>query len=339
MRAESVLVARRDIPRQDSLPLVLLHCLLVKIVWDLNPIPGHEEIEMKRIAAIRQKIQPIEERLVVSYVVIRQKLRRIQKAAAANAVHGEKVSEFRSSPAEAKIASRRSEGAVVGIHVAEESRGPQPGSGRDIRNQAGLVSELCLRCPGDHLHTLNRADRKLRRKHLTLLVANVFSIDDKADLRVITEGVKKSVSISGHSARAIDDRLAQACAGVQRWKLEQRGTICVDVSGGIDFQRLRNTAFYVHAGSRSCKCQRRFNLNRNRVPNVDILRKRSEPGSEHLKMIRIVRNVADAERPMRVRCRLLLMAGERVMKTHNCACHGCPGWINYSSLDGSCIPQ
>ena len=105
VRIEGVLIAGSDAPGEHALALILRQ--LVVVVGNLNPVSRGEQVEVKDVFAVGLIVEAIENGLVVAHVVERRELRRIQKAAAANAVDRQEVSELRVAIAEPDAAHRR----------------------------------------------------------------------------------------------------------------------------------------------------------------------------------------------------------------------------------------
>src|SRR5579863_1179535 len=214
-----MLVARRNVPGEDSLPLILARGGLVEIVRDLDPVPGRKEIQVKHILGGGLKIDPVEQRLIVADVMNGPELGCVQKAATAHTIHRQKIPELGRTPSQTKVAARGAEGAIRGIHIAEDVPGPKAGARSNVRNKAGLVAKLRLRRSGDDLHALNGADGKLGGENLTLLIANCLSVDHEARLGMIAQGMKKTISVSSNAAGAVDNRLAKSSAWIEGWNL------------------------------------------------------------------------------------------------------------------------
>src|SRR5580700_9790867 len=111
MRVDCVLIARRDIPRQYALALVLRQ--LVQVVGNFDPVARGEQIQMKRVLAGGLIIEPIEVGLIVSDVVVGDELRRIEKASAANTVDCQEVAELGVAVSEPEASTGGAEGAVA----------------------------------------------------------------------------------------------------------------------------------------------------------------------------------------------------------------------------------
>ena len=77
---------------------------------------------------------------VVADVVERSELGRVQKSAAAEAVEGQEISDFRGAQAQPEGTSDGAERAVGRIQVAKRPRRSQAGARGDIGHQAGLVA-------------------------------------------------------------------------------------------------------------------------------------------------------------------------------------------------------
>ncbi len=100
---------------------------------------------------------------------------------------------------ERRLFAHRTEGAVGGIDLAERLL-PQPGPGRGLDYQAGLVAVLGGSRPGDHLHVLKRVLRHLGGECLALLIADGLPVHHVAGLRVVALRMEEAVGI-GHHAR------------------------------------------------------------------------------------------------------------------------------------------
>src|ERR1035437_2764034 len=104
----------------------------------------------------------------------------------------------------------------------------------DIGYQAGLVAQLRIPRSRPPLHALGRGSGGLSGGDFALLIADGWSIDHEADLRVIAEGVERSVAIGGDTARAIRDRLAEAGSRVDGGKFGKLRSIGVHGIGGSE---------------------------------------------------------------------------------------------------------
>jgi hypothetical protein len=131
----------------------------------------------------------------------------------------------------------------------------------------------------------------LRGEDFALLIADGLSIDDEADLRVIAEGVERSVAIGGHTARAIGDCLAEAGPGVDGGKLGKLRPVGVHVIGGIDLQQVRAARLHGDRCLGPGNLQSRLDLHWQGVPDGGVLRENGEAGGSHFQVILVRRNV------------------------------------------------
>ena len=237
----------------------------------------------------------IEDGFVVADVVERSELGRVQKSAAAEAVEGQEISDFRGAQAQPEGTSDGAERAVGRIQVAKRPRRSQAGARGDIGHQAGLVAKLRIHRPRHHFHALDGADRKLRGEDFALLIADGLSVDHEAGLRVIAERVEQSVAVGGHAARAIRDRLAETASGVERENLGKLRSIGVHVIGGIELQQVRARRLHGDTCLAPGDFQSGLDLHWQRVPDSDVLREDAKAGSPDFQMIWVGRNVDQSE--------------------------------------------
>src|ERR1700674_919555 len=94
------------------------------------------------------------------------------------------------------ILADRTEGAVAGEKTARRLLA-EPGPRCRIDHQAGLISVLCRRRPGDHLHRLDSVGWNRCRKNFVPLVGYRLAIDYVAYLCMIAQGMKEAVGIGG----------------------------------------------------------------------------------------------------------------------------------------------
>src|ERR1700676_2390213 len=250
---------------------------------------------MEDIRPIGLIIQPVEQGHVVSFVVESGELRSVQEPSASYAIDIKEISKFLISKAECNVAADAAERSVGGVDISKESSRSKSRPSGDLSNQAGLIAKFGAWCARSGLHALDGANRNLGGEQLALLIADWLAVDQEAHLRVITERVKKSVPVGGHSTGAINDRFTQARSGIEGGDLQHLASIDVDMGRGIVFHYRTPDRFYRHTLPRSSNCQRWFDLNRNRVPDVDLLRVCAEARSIHLQPVGVWRNIAQTE--------------------------------------------
>src|SRR6266567_3818672 len=136
----------------------------------------------------RLPVEVVEDALVVTAVVNRQALRRIQKMSRSNAAQSYEVSVLRSTEAQGNIPSAGSERAPLGVDIAERLGHAQRGAAGGVHNQAGFVAILRIRRSGDQFHALQGDGGNLRGEELALLVADGLAIDEHQGLRVSPRG-------------------------------------------------------------------------------------------------------------------------------------------------------
>src|SRR5689334_5778312 len=130
MSTEGVLIARSNVPRQDSLVLVLRQ--LVVVIWNLNPISRCEQVEVKNILAGGLKIKPVEDSLAVADVVKRSEFRRIQKPSTTRSIKRNEVPELCISKAKGNTAASGAEGSIICVDVSEGTPSPKARTGRNL---------------------------------------------------------------------------------------------------------------------------------------------------------------------------------------------------------------
>src|SRR5689334_12306993 len=135
MRAERVLIARRDAPGHDALALILAQ-RVVRIRY-LNPIPSGEQVQMQGVMTARLIVESVEDRLIVANAMERRELRRVEKTAATDAIQRKEIARARIAEAKARRPSRCAKRAVSGVEVPKHPPRAQSGSCRDIRDEAG----------------------------------------------------------------------------------------------------------------------------------------------------------------------------------------------------------
>ena len=180
-------------------------------------------------------IQPIEERSTIANVVVRIKLRCVEKPSAPEAFYREKVAKLRCAKAEAEIASPSAEIPEGPLDIPEDPPRSKAGTSRDLRDEAAFIAKLRTWRPGGYLHALDGANGKLSGEYLALLIANWLPVDDEAGLSMVAQGVEQSISVSGYTSRAIRDRLAQSAGRVEGRQFQHQTSVDVDVGGGIVF--------------------------------------------------------------------------------------------------------
>src|SRR5713101_1964515 len=112
-----MLIARRNIPGQHALPLILRQ--LVVTIWRLKPVSSSKKIEVYHIICCRLPIESIENAATVTPIVNRKQLRRVEKMARSDSIGDDKVSEFGSAKANRSAAAPGSKGAPIGRDGAE----------------------------------------------------------------------------------------------------------------------------------------------------------------------------------------------------------------------------
>ena len=207
--AEGVLISRRDVVGENLLALVLIG--LVECVGHLEPVARGQQVEVKSVARGGLPVETVEDGFAVPHVVERTKLRRVEKAPAAQGIGGEEVAKLLAAEAEGGLFADRAEGTVLRGEAAEGLLA-QSGTRHGVDHQAGLVAELRARRAGDQLHRLNGVERNLRGELLALLIGDRLSVDRKAGLRVIAQRVEEAVGIGHHAGARQRDRVAQSAA-------------------------------------------------------------------------------------------------------------------------------
>src|SRR5579864_2786014 len=250
---------------------------------------------MEDVRTVGLIIQPIEQRHVVSFVVESGELRGVQEPSAPYAIDVKEISKFRISKPECNIAANAAVRPVGGVHISKKSSRAESRPSGDLSNQAGLIAKFGARRACSRLHALNGTNRNLGGEQLALLIADRLAVDQKTHLCVIAKRMKKSVPVGGNSTSAINDRFTQACSGIEGRELQHQTSIDVDVSRGIVLYNRTPGRFYRHTFPRSSNCQRWFDLNRNRVPDVDLLRVCAKARSIHLQLVGVWRNIAQTE--------------------------------------------
>ena len=76
----------------DQLSLVLSESLLVKLIWRLEVVSGHEEVQMKGIFRIWAVVNFVKNVSCRSSIVLNRKLGSIKKAAGTLKIEGHKIS-------------------------------------------------------------------------------------------------------------------------------------------------------------------------------------------------------------------------------------------------------
>ena len=123
-----------------------------------------------------------------------------EKAAASNAVDRQEIPDSRAAETNRRGPADAAERTIVCVEVTEDPSRAEPGTRRDVCDQAGFVAELRVWSAGDDLHALDRAGGKLRRKHLALLIADRLAVDHKAGLGMVADGVEESVGVRRNAA-------------------------------------------------------------------------------------------------------------------------------------------
>ena len=186
--------------------------------------------------------------------------------------------------------------------------GPRDG----VHDEAGLIAELGRRSPGDQFHRLNRVQRDLRGESLALLVADRLPIHRKAGLRMIPQRMKETVGIGSHGSAAQHHGVAHARARRRDRKLGEARNIHVVVGVGNVLQKVRAVGFHGNGLLRSRDHQRNLQAHRHGTPNVDVLRGCREIRRAHLHVIRIRRNIGQAECALAIRGGGLLVVGDAI---------------------------
>src|SRR5581483_2764058 len=155
-----------------------------------------------------------------------RKLRSVQKASGPDSIDRDEIPELRAAHAEGDVLAPGSKRSPDGFQSAERAL-PQAGLCGGVHHQTRLVAVLRLGSAGNDLHALNRVGGELRGKYLTLLIADVLSIDDIAHLRVVARGMKKSVRVARRRARTVINHAAQPGGGIENRQFGKR--VGVDV--------------------------------------------------------------------------------------------------------------
>src|SRR5258708_29177411 len=183
---------------------------------------------MEDVLAVGLIVQAIKAGLVVAFVVERRQLWRIQKPPAPDAVDRKEVSKLSVAEAQPDAAACGAERTVVSVDVPKDSARAQARARGDLRDEAGLVTKFDVRSSRGDFHALDGAGWKLRGEHLALLIADRWSIDDEAGLRMVAQGMKESVAIGGNATRAIHNCLAQTSAGIKGRDFHHGSSVNVD---------------------------------------------------------------------------------------------------------------
>ena len=171
------------------------------------------------------------------------------------------------------------------------------------------------------------------------MIADGLPVDDEADLGVVAKRVEKAISIGGHTARTIDDRLAQAPTGVDGGNLYQEGSISVNVSGWIDLQDVRSGPLHRDTGLGACQRQGGLDLNRHGTPDGHVLSENAETGSRDLQVVRVWRDIVESERSVRRCSGRLVIAADRIVDAHHSLGNRGAGRIDHRTVDGAGITQ
>src|SRR5579862_6589806 len=187
---------------------MLILSQLVQVVGNLKPISGGKEVQMERILTVGQKIDAVENRLVVADIVVRTELGSVQESPRSGTIHGQEFPKLGRAAPNACGSTCGAERSIRGVHIPKEPWCPETRAGRDLGDQTALVSEFRAGRTGSRLHALNGAGGELGGEHFALLIADGLSINHETDLGVVAQGMKESVPICGNSAGAVNDRLA-----------------------------------------------------------------------------------------------------------------------------------
>src|SRR5690242_6613742 len=153
MRIKRVLVAGSDVPRQHALALILSQ--LIVIVRNLDPVARREEVQMNRVHLVGLKIEAIEYRLIVAFVVERREFWRIEKSSAARPIERQKVTHLLAAESPGDVAAHGAETSVIAFHTSELPHRSEARSGGDLIYQARLIAEFRRRRTGDERHAFN----------------------------------------------------------------------------------------------------------------------------------------------------------------------------------------
>ena len=115
-----------DIPGEHALVLILRQ--LVVAVGDLEPVARGEEVQVEGVLPVGLVVEAVEDAFVVALVMESCKFGRVQKAAAAGAIHGEEISGPGAAEAEPGAASGGPERSVRGVQVAKNPSRAQAGA-------------------------------------------------------------------------------------------------------------------------------------------------------------------------------------------------------------------
>src|SRR4029077_18077332 len=129
--------------------------------------------------------ETVEEGLIVAGIVNVGVFWSVQETFRTDSIDRHEISTLRATKAEADAPAIGAERSEIGADIPKDFPGTKPGTSRNLSDQAGLVAKFHVRCSRGHLHALDRADGKLSRVHLALLVADGLSVDEEAGLSVI----------------------------------------------------------------------------------------------------------------------------------------------------------
>src|SRR5215469_1967578 len=147
---------------------------------------------MQGVVLGRLKIQPVEERSVVTDIVNSGELRRIEITTAAQAGSRDELSPVLATDSKVEVRSAGSE-RTVGSADAAGRLLAKPRFRRHTHHHAVLVAKFSRWNAGDDFHGLNCLRRYLIGIGTTLLVGDWLTIDCKLRLRVIALRMEEAV--------------------------------------------------------------------------------------------------------------------------------------------------
>ena len=129
-----------------------------------------------------------------------------------------------------------------------------------------------------------------------MLIADGLAVDYEADLRVVAQRMEEAVGVRGHAASAVDDRLAEARAGVERGDLRKLRAVHVHVCGGMHFEEVCAGRFDCDAGVGAGDGERRLEWDGDSGADDDVFREGVEARSGDFDVVRVLREVGEAKR-------------------------------------------
>ena len=247
-RAEQMNPPRRDVVGADLLPLILPDGGLIVGIGDLEPGTRREQIQVQGVLRSRLIVEPVENLLVVSAIVQHRELGRIQKPPGPRRVGHQKIADPGVARAEGEIFANAAERPIAGAETSERLQRSQSRFGHRGHHQAGLIAIFRRRRARNRLERLDGVQRQLVRRLLVLLIAHRLIVDGILRLRVIAQGMEKSVGILDHSryGHGQDIRNALAQAGLREFREQAAIDIGMRHGGGLD--QVRPLRVYLHRG-------------------------------------------------------------------------------------------